>query len=622
MNLFRGARRNEMLNDKDAAKFLGISPGRLRQLVMERKLAAVPLSERFTAYPLAELERLKKARVEGQATTGVAALLDAPPKPLPRTRNLVLYIPSRRVFLDDREDPLPVHVRIWQGPDAVDQLRTVVLLCAADGRSTSLDADTRWGEIAQEVADRLLTGEDGDSAVWFTLIMPAKHGPTTFKVDNVVSYIGVESRRHMLIKSSMPRESHFQGPTWRRSDTAELRRLTGSDPVEIFPVPASTPAAIEAWARHRRPIEVVHDTTNLGVLLSALTTLTALPLTHTHHVTAQRAATELAQEITFLEERRNDWPPHDGAVHDLVGDHDHVMAAKLIRRPFADHEQQLVKSHHGTREEWPWSPALRQQKHALAAELRTWLDMLDHYSANPQPRIETALEQALDVLRYYIDEDVRERGRDDDAALLDTYLDRAATVTCFHADGPAGYAYLDTITPIRPGTTDSSREYRQIRELIDRKARLFYDPPNETATYGRDGSGRLVATQQESSKPDDKHRVRITTLWPHGRPHLGLPDDATLEADDSVAIYIRYADGSIDLLPSDPGVYDCSTEWNHRYGGIGSLPAAITRTYALTRRVAPSRLPVFWIKDAVDYAPQRHFSLHIADISRRIVPTC
>lgn len=612
--IFRRRRSRDLLNAEEAAEMLGISQQRLRQLVAEKKLAAVPLSDRFTAYPVDEVSRLQEARANGRLSTGVAALLDDPAGPLRRTHDCVLRVPW-----SGGGGIHTVHVRIWQGLDADERPRVVVLVSAADGKSDHVWSSD-WEVFAAEIDDQLLGGS-GDTAVWFKLRMLGSWGG--IELDNVVSYLSPTTSRVRTWWSTDRRrdggQERFENSTFRRSSIGEVRRLIGSGPIEMYPVAASTSEVIDRWNRHRECVDVIVDSTELGRMVTALRVLDNVQPTHPWYNVAQQAAQDLAHEIRAREEHLDQFPPYDEAVNDS----DAVMAARTVRRPYTASEQALVERHHGVKHPWPWSAKDLQDNRNLLGYLRQWIEDVDRYADEPDPQLEAAVRVAMGLLAFYVDTVLTEQRREagDDALVPDHFYPRAEMRT-FRVDGPDGRSYVATLTAAGP-TAMQSREARLLTEQVREQESTL--PAHRAPRYGHDQAGRLVAVLDVRMDRWDQQGQEdwtfATTLWPHEAPRRGLPDDAELVADGGKgdrAVYVRYASGEMDLLPSRPG--RTGDEWNFGYSGGGPtyLESAICRAYALTRRVPLAQVPRRWIEDAVDHSSEDHFSMRIGEITRRV----
>lgn len=585
-------RRDQLLAAEDAAAHLGVSPQRLRQLVSAGMLAVQRLGDRTTVYSRAELDRLKRER-DGGSATSVAALMDLPPKPLALSYDGVLEVPAK--FQPDL-----VHVRVWQSSD---RDCVVVLTSPADGRSEAV-SQPHWERIATSIDEQILGGA-GAHACWFTLY--PRPSTQSVDVDNVVC-LNILNRLQKRSPYDVETPLRFEAPYWTQSSLEEICRITGAGPVELYPVQASLASTIDEFRRTWLPVDVVHDTIDLQGLIDAVQVLDAEqgsgPLAR---ATAEYLAEETDEHLGYLDTGR--W--YDGRLVD-DGDKYGVMVAHLVPPSLAPADEALLDRYRThKRPEWPWSPEMRASRQALLKSLRSWREDIDEWSDEPNPRIETAITKAVGLIEFWIRTDGHGANWDaGDDSVVDGNVWPLASPRLWDCAGPADQAYVASLT--RDHHSGSTRDHRILRAKID-----GWIEPTTRPFFAYDQLGRLVVRVRMTSGD-----LIVATMWPHGIPLFGLPADATLIGDGDVGdrpIYVKYPDGRLDLLP-----WNLQREqWNFGYGGggPGQLSEAVKRAYSMTHQISLAKIPGSWIWDAIMHSPQDRFEMQLGNIERRIRST-
>ncbi len=542
---------------QDAAKLLGCSPQRIKQLVEEGRLPGpIKASDRIHLHRRPDVE-LYRDLAAGEDTTLLAALMPSAPTPLRRIVDLIYKVPEHWTFGEVWQ-----HVRVWRGPvDGVD--RTVVLLSTLHGSPEMLFSTTK--EIAAHL-DRELLGGTGRDAVW--LLYSRRTESERPRVVNAVLRDATRSARGSLVRRMARWADHERRPgDWEPfapsmhplESVLDIDRLVG-EPVETFPGETYTRETVDRWQRTRTAVPVVVDPIGLRANADALRVLTE------HSSMRPEAAHWGARALAgLLRERESasrqsalssmtwvDRVIRDGGAQAPTDLDERHVAARMIAASLTDADHAAMESAGAPLQVNQLAPALN--------ELRDWADDADEFADRPDPRLHSAISHAIEAVTMELSYErlaIPER--------------RIAEPINVRVVGKLGRRFLDQITWEPAGARHSRRHRVLAHNLIG----------GEQARFGYDLDGNLIAHVTDRIDA-------IAAEWPDTASQQVLRTATAIvaEADDkpgAIAVFLETPDG-LRLLPRYGDRYN---GWQFGYPGSspGHLVAALIDLVEATHEV-------------------------------------
>lgn len=613
-----------LIDSTQAARILGVSPGRIRQLVTEGKLTPVGTGRAHT-FRRSQIERLA-----GRLTTTDPRDLAPAQAPLPRLHDTVL-----QNDLTWRTTPIAAHLRIFQGA-ADEGARTVIIV----GRLTADEPgvggypipDPAWGVLTEHIAQHYLPRpEDALTASW-VLFTPTdnrelreqyEYEALIFDTNHEADAAARAGQRGLPWWKSKATPGaaalQLEDPRYSPLTFDEVDALIGQ-PLEYYPAEAYRPQVIEAYHRERDAVPYLHDGakgTYVGALAEHLNTLTRRN-PRIDEGLQERVAGHVADEIQMRTKYLDDTAWDDGTRRPDGAPAPAVLAARLERYRLTSTQRAQIERLAEFVRPWPWSDEDAAQAVQDMIALQDLAEDVGGFAQDPDPALEQAAREAAGIVRHYLLSHDYRNGRDDGRERIDDlYPRKRRYASVFQLGKRNGWdaRYLDSVRwdSAGGGQAVTERDRNELRAALPAAA-------GSQHRFGTDLAGNPVAVVDGESALGAGHFV---VLWPLLFGAVTLEYGARVVADGGDGarpVYLVGArDENIRPLPmTSPG-----NGWQFGYngGGPGHLESSIV---ALIRRAdyLPSGLiPRAVLEAAISYGPSDTLDLDLDKARRPGPPT-
>lgn len=596
---------NDLLPIAAVAEKLGVTPGRVRQLVTKGALRPVGGGRDHRFHPI-DVEILRRSTPSTTAAGSLPESATAPASPLDRVLDAVVdHRPGPTFFDGERR---AAHVRVFRDPHSG---LTVIIL----GALTSV-----WQvpphslpEFASGVLRQLPPSVDPFRAVWF--LYHPKTEPQSYETDfdSITFTVRKEDDQWLWARRRRPAADAptvFDRYSSRPAHLADIEALLGR-PLEAYPANAYRPEVIAEYQRTGKTVDYSFDAARgtevqrlageMNTLLTYATTAEAEDAPRAE--LARRGAAHIADEILSRSKFLDNLAWDDGTVRRPYANKDDVdleqprlFAARLVRATLskADRDTAAAAAKSVDALTWPWAGDELAQVERDIIALQDLADEFGRWSPAPNGALEDAARSAASIARHYRD---AATGRPRHAIPT-----RRHRLRSFDVGGHFDQMYLNSVT--WDDTQVLPRHSRELRELTALTA-------GGTPRLGVDVAGNAVIHFPESQL--------FGVLWPTQLP-ASVPDGVRIVADGTDRggdrpAYLVTAQDRITPLPTDS-----VDGWNFGYlgGGPGHLEAAIGDLIAHADHLEHDQVPHRWIESRVSYGPSTLLDIPVDELRQHI----